>query len=448
MKKTLINIFIGFLIFFVFQIGFTSIMYGASFIPQEAVRKNMESSADLVCEKEVFFYVADNLTPSMIDRYADSITLNIAWNLGGEDHLKSAVLDEFLTSDVINENLNFKAAVNDTVGESRFMRQYLRYWHGSAALMRFMHLFVSLKEIYIIDGILMAGLVLLNLFLFIRKKVYDLAIAFVTGLAAVSTFFVPLSLEYTWVFMVMLTVTAAVTCIMTGKNGKKRMAAGPKSEADGTKKITACIYVIFIGAMVVNFLDFLTAETLTLTVPLLVMIRLSDSEKKQRNRAAVFSAGAWLIGYAGTWVSKWIISAFVLKENTLPYVTEHIAERLGGEVPGDEITGIGMIFGALGRNIISLFPVGYGAPGIVGAILICVALAYIAYVYRKKEFDVRTVILYAALGLIPYIRYVILHNHSYMHRFFTCRAQMATVMAVILIIFETSDLLRRKRKRR
>jgi len=127
MKKTLINIFIGFLIFFVFQIGFTSIMYGASFIPQEAVRKNMESSADLVCEKEVFFYVADNLTPSMIDRYADSITLNIAWNLGGEDHLKSAMLDEFLTSDVINENLNFKAAVNDTVGESRFMRQYLRY---------------------------------------------------------------------------------------------------------------------------------------------------------------------------------------------------------------------------------------------------------------------------------------------------------------------------------
>jgi len=84
----------------------------------------------------------------------------------------------------------------------------------------------------------------------------------------------------------------------------------------------------------------------------------------------------------------------------------------------------------------------------VGAILICVALAYIAYVYRRKEFDVRTVILYAALGLIPYIRYVILHNHSYMHRFFTCRAQMATVMAVILIIFETSDLLRRKRKRR
>ena len=36
---------------------------------------------------------------------------------------------------------------------------------------------------------------------------------------------------------------------------------------------TVCAYLIFAGAMICNFLDFLTAETLSLTLPLLVIMR-------------------------------------------------------------------------------------------------------------------------------------------------------------------------------
>ena len=35
---------------------------------------------------------------------------------------------------------------------------------------------------------------------------------------------------------------------------------------------------------------------------------------------------------------------------------------------------------------------------------------------------------------VPYARYIILHNHSYIHCFFTYRAQAATVAAAVLII--------------
>ena len=40
--------------------------------------------------------------------------------------------------------------------------------------------------------------------------------------------------------------------------------------------------------------------------------------------------------------------------------------------------------------------------------------------------------------IIPYIRYIVLHNHSYVHSFFTYRAQMATIIAVVLIVGETA----------
>ena len=34
-------------------------------------------------------------------------------------------------------------------------------------------------------------------------------------------------------------------------------------------------------------------------------------------------------------------------------------------------------------------------------------------------------------GLLPYLRYIVLSNHSYLHDFFTYRAQAASVLALI-----------------
>ena len=44
-----------------------------------------------------------------------------------------------------------------------------------------------------------------------------------------------------------------------------------------------------------------------------------------------------------------------------------------------------------------------------------------------------SIIIYGIVGLIPYARYLVLHNHSYLHCFFTYRAQIATILAMFLI---------------
>ena len=67
-----------------------------------------------------------------------------------------------------------------------------------------------------------------------------------------------------------------------------------------------------------------------------------------RNGDFVCAPHWWAFGYVGTWISKWMISSLVLKENVMPYITEHIAERLGGDVYGDPVTTTGMLFGAIG----------------------------------------------------------------------------------------------------
>ena len=44
--------------------------------------------------------------------------------------------------------------------------------------------------------------------------------------------------------------------------------------------------------------------------------------------------------------------------------------------------------------------------------------------------------IFAFIGLVPVLRMILLHNHAFLHCFFTCRAFMATVMAAVLILEE------------
>lgn len=140
-----------------------------------------------------------------------------------------------------------------------------------------------------------------------------------------------------------------------------------------------------------------------------------------------------LLGIAYQYDSSKPLASVVLSENVMPYVSEHIEERIGGNI------GIGpvrYILGSVWNNIKCLFPFEYGIIGALTGITLILVVIYTGYVYHGNHIDRKRVLLYVLIGLIPYIRYVVLHNHSYLHCFFTYRAQMATILAVILIVNE------------
>lgn len=145
---------------------------------------------------------------------------------------------------------------------------------------------------------------------------------------------------------------------------------------------------------------------------------------------------AWGCGYAGMWVTKWLLASVVLQENVMPYVSGSIGERLSGNI------GIGMLeylWGAVFGNIKCLFPFEYGTVGMLAGIAVLLFAIYIGYVYHKKKICKGHILLYVCIGVVPYIRYLVLHNHSYLHCFFTYRAQMATILALVLILEELTE---------
>lgn len=390
----------------------TALLVLSACIPQSAIQGNMLESAQFLCEGELFGAVVDGVEGSKIDRYADSILLGIAWQYDSTDPLQSVILSSYYHTKYQNENENLLDAVTEDLAANQ---QYLRYWHGSNVLVRLLLLVCSIEQIYLLNGIAMAVLIAWLLTVLCRRKYYIPACGIGLGLVLTASWFVPLSLEYTWTYLLMLAGSIAAV----------KLACAGKWQHMGV--------FFLLSGMLTNYLDFLTTETLTLLVPLLLVLWIDLHVRRQAMRPVAVNAGkaamTWLLGYGGMWTAKWILASMVLGENVLPYVTDHIQQRVGSG-------GLRLILSAVVRNLKCLFPLEYGTGGMMAAIGFILILMYVGYVYRKDRINKSWILLLFIIGTVPYIRYLVLSNHAYLHCFFTYRAQMATVVALAMIMGE------------
>lgn len=411
---------LGYIIVFVMTCTvLLGLLVGVAIIPQSAIKENVRQSAEYLHKGELFGQAVEGVNGSTIDRYADSILISIAYQYDSINPLKSVMWSSYYYTDTNNENENLYESVNNDYEANQ---QYMRYWHGSNTIVRPLLTVLTIKQIYILNGIVLVCLIIWLISLLIKKKLYTPAVGIVAGLILTSAWFVPLSLEYTWTFMVML-IMSIIAVMMVSNSSWKYMGV-----------------LFLIGGMVTNYLDFLTTETITLLVPLLLVLYIQFHNNKEELVITVKNIVSiiimWGIGYAGMWVMKWILASFVIGESMLPYLTNNVAERLSGDI------GIGIteyLTGAVANNIKCLFPYEYGITGIFAGIIVIVWIMYIIFVYRKKDICKSHVLIYLFLSFIPYIRYLVLHNHSYLHCFFTYRAQITVIVAVALIVGEVSE---------
>ena len=386
---------------------------GTALIPRDAVRPKMLESAEYMCERQSTFLVRDFLTASVIDRYADCITISIAYYLDENHPVESSMWTSFYGAHTSRMNELLLEGISEDLSPNQ---EYLRYWHGSSAVIRFLHLFWNIKTIYIFHAVLMAGLYTILLILLIKKHMLPEALAFTLSMIIVSVWFVPLCLEYTWMFLVMF-----VAAIIGLRLPEKHIGN-----------------FFLITGMVAAYLDFLTTETLTLLIPLLFILRIRSRQGKGDSWAiTIKSCILWGIGYLGMWVSKWILASVILNQNVMPMVTDHIDERLNGSFG---LSGFAFIKAAFARNLKCLFPYEYG---ISGAVLVFVFIIVVVIIPVAKDrmkirekINTHIIPIYVFIALIPFIRFAVLRNHSYAHRFFTHRALASTILALCFIVLE------------
>lgn len=408
------------IVFMTAVMALTGLLVLSALLPRSAIASNVRESAEYLCEGELFGTLADGVEGSKIDRYADSILLAIAYQYDSGHPLTSVMRSAYYTTELWNENENLLAAVTNGYEPNQ---QYLRYWHGSNVIVRPLLQFFCIQEIYVLNAVLLAVLAVILLVLLLKNRAFLPAGGMAAGLVLTAVWYVPFSLEYTWTYFLMLFF--AILGFLLARREK-----------------WSCLgYLFLLDGIVTNFVDFLTTETLTLLVPLLLILwadRQQHPEKPPRRLFgnAVRAVVAWGCGYVGMWMMKWGMAALVLKKNVLPDVLGHIEERAGAGLGSGRLRyGVATVL----RNIRCLFPLEYGTTAVIIGLAVCFFIVYYGYVYRKQQLCGSCILLYALLGAVPYFRYLVLLNHSYLHFFFTYRAQLATVLALALLMEELTE---------
>lgn len=421
--KRILKYIVIFLLVVAFLLSF---LVATAKIPKEIISENVKKSER--CFKTDFEIeeIDRNKEYTYLHIYADAVLLNIAYCFDENNPLESVLEAKYYVENERREkrgifDYNFRMLVDTKQAPNK---EYIRYWHGSAGILRILLIFMDLGQIYIFNVIVLSILLVILLILLLKNKAITLAISLIVSLVMIVCIFVPFCLEYTWTFYIML-ISSILSIIWKDKQEKLNM-------------------LFFITGMITCFLDFLSTEIITIAVPLLIVVVLQSKDKKITNgkeaiKLIIKSIFLWTIAYASMWFAKWIIASIVLKIDAFKYVKDKAKVRINGKISGIEKNQLWWY--AIKRNLLTLYPLKLQKETSKLLVIPIIMAILEVIIIRKKDLKklwLSGVIL--LIGILPYIRYILLSNHSYTHFFFTFRSQIVTVMAVILAMVYSIDI--------
>lgn len=419
-----------------------SLLFITALIPRSAIQKNMEKSAEYYDEHILFDHVNNHVFVSRQDNYADCILTNIIYNINDKDLLKSVVSAKYYENEDGITNESFSYAVKNDVEPNV---DYSRYWHGSMVILRPLFVLFDISGVRMTLGIIILIFTILFEILMIKNKYYVFAVSYLIGLFATAMWMTAFCVEYATTILV-LAVELPIVFLMLEKKD-------------------ANLYKILLCAGVVTaFVDFLTTETLTFTMPFLLYVIYKEKNgllKSFKEEISIFiKAGlSWVSGYALMQLAKWMLAMAVLGPGAFVDALKQAGLRMNGlstmgNVQGaQKVSFYEQITGAIWRNVGNLLPFKdtMKQSSVMAFITLIIVLTIsIWYLFRTKN-DNCMFIMLLILMAIPFVRFVALNNHSYIHFFFTYRALLVSVtawiyaMAWLILSYTTKN--RRKRRR-
>ena len=407
MKKRYLKYPLFFLLCVVILAGF---LFLSAVVPREALAVNLEKSAQYYKDHSDFFELREGAYETTVDYYADTKWYNIIASIDNETPLRSAMEAAYYDS---GRGVGIPDFIEVTEGE-KANAAYTRYWHGTTVFLTFLLLAMDARAIYVLSGVLLAVLFFVLLGMLYRRKLYELLVSLTLAVVLCKGWIMALSLEYVMPALSSLGISIILLCL------EKR------------KKKTEYLWIC--SGVFICFVDFLSTETLTLLLPLLIQTVLWHREGKSIKICGknIVKAGLlWGASYGGMWIIKWGVASIVLGRNVFYESVFYAQFRVNSNIYMRQGTAERYL-GSIVRNVRDIFPFcmvhEYGDVllmiFVMGAIL--TAVVVLRYV-RKRETQLVPLLL--LIGTVPYIRYLVLSAHSYVHSFFTYRAQIVTIMA-------------------
>ena len=334
-------------------------------------------------------YPTDRLSGRTIDNWADSFSLMIGSYEGDETAFEKAS-NAYYYSSHHNVYVTLSGRGNPEFPLKKF--SYARYWHGYLVLLRPLMSVFSFSQIRLLNTFCVWGLTGAAL-LVLMRNVPESVCPFILTLLLLAPSAIGKCMEYSGVFYIALTMALLI-------------ALGRKGGFEGGR----VRYLFLAGGMLTAYVDFLSAPTLSLSIPFVILC-LRRKGEKELPALALSCLLFWAAGYAGMWSGKWLIALLFQRRVFLDSLLQAVRERAALLGRNRRLL---YRLGAVGRNAGQLFR---------DYRLDCLILAYICVMVLRNHSDYRHMtgadVRLKALLLVPLVIslcwYLILANHSVVH---------------------------------
>lgn len=430
------------LTFLILIIGYIIALTATSCFSSEHIKQNVQQSSQILLDQmseeteyRLLLYMPYRMEKVQFDNPTDALMVNTAYSINYKTPFLSAMLarKNYVENITTQENGDTNGRLissnqygveyhpikelhniaNDNPDESF---EYSRYWHGYLTILRPLLLLFNINTIRVILVTLICGLLIYVLKLIYQKLGIGLSIVFFIAFLLTEMFVIGISLQGSPIVIIML-----ISAIRVLKNEKISM-----------------LNFMIIGSLT-NFFDFLTAPIITLAIPLILDILIKQNKNnytiKEYLKMICIPSTIWLLGYAGTWIAKWIIVQLFCNRNMFETAFEQIKYRSFNTQCTYYLE-----FACIFKQLLNGIPV-----------IVFVMFIFMIYVLKNLyncsknknaslilKNNLKHSIPFIVISLFPFIWGLVLKNHTYHHAFFTYRILMIFVICLGIIMNKIS----------
>ncbi|MBQ7521529.1 MAG: hypothetical protein IJU14_01460 [Clostridia bacterium] len=385
-------------------------------IPTQKTDDNVRKSAQEFFDYSAFNWLIGENTDSLIlDNYTDSwILLESAYDTRSDENSvwQNAVA---VKNSTINEFIHSKNAIllNHYLKNTPFdgTETYPRYWHGYLIFTKPLFFFIHYRDFRIINAVVQFLLFAVLLFLLIKKRLFFFILPYIVSCLLLKPVELFLSMQFSACYYV-----CTISCIVLLLFGEKITV----------KQL--CSLFLYTGIALAYF-DFLTYPLVTVGIPAVMYFSITKTKNLKTCLSHLMGIFVcWGFGYGFMWFLKWLWASVILRQNIFFDAYDSIMYRTVHESYSRWET-VKMNFDNFFNNsfITTLFVV---------LIVTELFLAIFTFIRSKKNTEniISVILPFAILFVLPFLWYVVLTNHSYLHSWFTYRSLMVSSFALSCLL--------------
>ena len=369
-------------------------------VPQKPVQRNAELTFEKGDFQTDYPTAIIHRTRFMMDNYSDALIVHQAVNLRSKGLQTILLLPRCYDGE--SECAKLRNTLDGHPCQEEFI--YARYWHGSTFLTRILLWTSDYQAIRYILYVV-SSLVLLWCMLRLYKCFGSVAmVLFAYALLMVNVVVMQFSMQFV---QVLLIATGAII-YLTYRQPSSLWGWG--------------IFFMVLGSLT-SFLDLITVPSITLGLPLVVMVAQRNEEHGWRGVGILLLMALWwLAGYCGTWLAKWTIATLLTDMNVFHNAVNQAQRWSRG--------GLSYILRSYAYNVAHL----RWSFLLVGIVPLVVA----TLVWRKRG-GWSITLQYAVIVLVPFVYYTLMARPAAEHNFFNYRALATALFAGMMALASRVD---------